>query len=275
VGATAPPPRISGSIDFPIDDLDRIVIEELLPASSVPARHSAINAIRHLNRAWRARDSDPEMSVFRSITAEEESATAIFLALKRLGYLGADRINHRDHVAKNAITPFSMAVGAVLQPAIRAMKPELYIDRDLPNTPRLGIRFPTKVHGEPWFAAPTPPLKILMTQFSTRIVAPQTAPDFLGKVEEIATLEGSKSIMAFLRERANTRNRVLYASVDGWPGVHTPVDVTIGVFRRHTLRNLKFFLLVDEYPERQPFAQLLLDAFRKTLGHTPIDIAFA
>lgn len=56
--------------------------------------------------AWKIKDIDPEMSVFRSITAEEEAATAIFLSLKEKKYENAEKLKFQDHSYKQALEPF-------------------------------------------------------------------------------------------------------------------------------------------------------------------------
>jgi len=50
------------------------------------------------------------MAAFRVITAEEEVATAIFHALVRRKYVGANQIDPRNHVHKAAVAPFFEAV---------------------------------------------------------------------------------------------------------------------------------------------------------------------
>ena len=81
-------------------------VQELIKERPSPGRHAAFNALRHISKAWDLRNLDREMAVFRSFCAEEEAATAIFHALRRLRYPGAERLKHRDHVQKAAVMPF-------------------------------------------------------------------------------------------------------------------------------------------------------------------------
>src|SRR3989344_5569107 len=74
------------------------------------SKHCVRNAIHHLERAWNIREIDPEMAVFRAITAEEEAATAIFLVLKEQGYENAEKIKFKKHSYKQALEPFLRAV---------------------------------------------------------------------------------------------------------------------------------------------------------------------
>src|SRR4030042_2912383 len=97
--------RLSDSIEFPLIEFDKAIID-IVPFMPAPPQWAAFNALRHLDKAWRLRATDTEMSMFRAITAEEEVATALFLSLKRRHYVGANRLKHRDHVHKNAVIPF-------------------------------------------------------------------------------------------------------------------------------------------------------------------------
>ncbi|PLU07434.1 hypothetical protein BMJ29_02810 [Sinorhizobium medicae] len=54
------------------------------------------------------------MSFFRAITAEEEAATALILALKQRRYPGSEKLNPWEHLHKAAVSPFLDAVGNVL-----------------------------------------------------------------------------------------------------------------------------------------------------------------
>lgn len=106
-------PRPSKSLIFQVSDFDREVAD-VVSTIPPPARWSGFNAIRHLNKAWRLREDDREMAMFRAITAEEEAATAIFHSLQRLRYPGASGLNPRNHIHKNALAPFLHAVAMAL-----------------------------------------------------------------------------------------------------------------------------------------------------------------
>ena len=67
------------------------------------SRHYGRNSSHHLERALRLKEIDPEMAVFRAITAEEEAATAIFLVLKEKSYHNADTIRFKDHACKQVL----------------------------------------------------------------------------------------------------------------------------------------------------------------------------
>src|SRR5919205_2516033 len=88
-------------------------VQELIQDRPSPGCHAANNALRHISKAWDIRNIDQEMAVFRSFCAEEEAAAAIFHALKRLRYLGTEKLDPRNHVQKVAVMPFLWMVKGV------------------------------------------------------------------------------------------------------------------------------------------------------------------
>jgi hypothetical protein len=92
-------------------------LEELVLKTPAPGKHCARNAIRHIECAWALAELDPEMAAFRAITAEEESATAVFHAIRRRKYIGSEKLNPHDHVQKNALFPFFSAIAELLEQA--------------------------------------------------------------------------------------------------------------------------------------------------------------
>ena len=96
-----------------LSEFEGRAIEHVL-RSHAPGKHAARSALRHLERAWSLKDSMPEVAVFLGITAEEESAAALFLSLKRRKYEGAGALSCRSHVQKTALHPFLLAAGKLL-----------------------------------------------------------------------------------------------------------------------------------------------------------------
>jgi hypothetical protein len=97
---------------FPASDLGVIIFETdfashifecIVNNAKGHSRHYGRNSSHHLERALRLKEIDPEMAVFRAITAEEEAATAIFLVLKEKSYHNADTIRFKDHACKQVL----------------------------------------------------------------------------------------------------------------------------------------------------------------------------
>jgi hypothetical protein len=77
--------------EIPLNELEQLVLQNV-KRSPVPGRHAGRNAVLHLQGAWVLRNVDPTMAVFRLITGTEESATAIFDALRLRKYVDAKRL---------------------------------------------------------------------------------------------------------------------------------------------------------------------------------------
>jgi len=263
--------QISDSIDFPLAEIDR-AIADLIPGISGPAKWRAFNAIRHLNWAWKLRTIDPEMAVFRGITAEEEAATAIFVALRRRSYDGSEKLRPRDHVHKNAVIPFFDAITRVLTKfAYYLPEAQLFLNTD-EKPPLLTFRFrrPHPETGEPAWAYSDPPLNFSATQ-----IAPdgaRRAEDFAAGVNEIASGAKVKDILAYIRDRANQRNRVLYAGDGGYLALSGDVEKEIQRYKRNVFTLLRIYLLIDLYSAKQLFIQQALTAFLRTLRLLPDDV---
>src|SRR4051812_48496164 len=88
----------------------QVKLERCISKLSGKIRFCGLNAFIHLRKAWTIREVDSGMAGFRAITAEEEAASALLLALQQKQYPNSSRLNHRDHTQKTALTPFLNAV---------------------------------------------------------------------------------------------------------------------------------------------------------------------
>ena len=276
------PPRPSDTVSFDLTPLHRAIIDELLPISNPPGRWAALNAVQHINLGWMLRETDPSMAVFRSVTAEEEAATAVFRALQRLKYPKAEKLDRHGHLHKNAAIPFVAAVLDQVAPTIRARSPDgalWAIDRD-GDRPRLTYRIRTTHRGMPESFEMVPPLELRMAKgafLPDGTIDPSKARpvDFFDRAAAAAKKYGALSVKAHLKERANLRNRVLYAGEDGFPITEADkILPTLRVFRENTFVLLKVFLLVDCYDVQQSFARQCLLAFLKMVGTKDIEVTF-
>jgi hypothetical protein len=272
--ATTESPRPSATIEFETTELER-EIADLLPLYQSSSRFPAFNALRHLNRAWRIRLLDPEMTVFRCITAEEEAATAVFKALQRHGYHRAEKLNSHNHVHKNALIPFVAAVSRILA-GVRENAPEtqLLFDKNLsPPELHLQIKVPHPITGEALWATPVPPLHFSMSRTASPLEK-GVRVDFSAGMQEVASEANAKSVTAHLRDRANKRNRILYAAETGYPGVAGDIEAGFKQYKRNVYTLLKLYVMIDPYPKHQDFVQQCLAGFLKTLKLLPEDVAF-
>ncbi len=238
-----------------MSNFEKLMVEHIL-RSPAPGRHAARSSLRHLERAWTLIDQMPEVSVFLAITAEEESASALFYSLKRHGYPGAEFLNPKNHVHKTALHPFLLATGRVATHVTSTTKPRLVFDQK--NSPdgeeylRLLVNL-TDPSGEERWVMPLPPL-----EFTISIGG--VVHDFAPELQALAAEKNVNSIQKYVKKLANRRNKVLYSDSNGIP--HIEAALSFFQYRRAVVfSHLMAYLLVDPYRKRQLFAQQALSAF--------------
>ena len=123
---------------------------------------------------------------------------------------------------------------------------------------KLRMRF-TGADGELYSLEPVPPLGGEFRVNGERY-------DFRSERELLLSHTTERSMEKFLRELANRRNRLLYATATGIPGISDLKDWYFERQRDRVFRNLAIFLLVAQEPSRQLFVEQALDAFLDMLG---------
>lgn len=144
--------------DFPLSEW-QVAVEEASNRLVPRVKHRARSAFEHLRKAWRLRGLDNEMAIFRAITAEEEAATALILALQIQCYPGADQLRPWNHVHKSAFWPLILAVNNFLS---RSSMPQPIVSLSKGDEAWVKIRIDitalTGGTGEPVWAEPDQPL---------------------------------------------------------------------------------------------------------------------
>jgi hypothetical protein len=249
-------------VEFQLSETEQRLLSHAA-ATAVPGSHAARNAVDHLQHAWHIREIDPAMSVFRVITAEEESATAVFHAVKLRKYSGAEQLRPYRHDHKAALEPFLAAVEHSLATmGMPDFAPALILSHEY-QRPCISMCFQVRdAGGEPYTITPEPPLHGLFTRDGQ-------PHEFTEELSLIADLHHAKNIRKHIDILANRRNLLLYANSEGIPGVG---DIQVELFdsaRRRVFRNLAIYLLIVEYDQRQDLVQQGVSAFLKMLGHMP------
>lgn len=216
------------------------------------------SSARHLERALILRDKMPEIAVFLAITAEEEAATAVFAALRKRNYEGATKLKDTDHTHKAGVFPFIKLLIRTLGAIKHGVPLEIGFEPASDNSTNrmLKVRMPTSAFGIPgYYITPDPPLNVIS-------VGPDGKPtDYLSEVRAAATEEGINSIHSHMRELANRRNLMLYASDTSIPAPNNS-DQMLAEHFEGTLVNLAAYLLIEPYPI-QNLAQEALTTFLK------------
>lgn len=235
---------------------------ELVGKTSSRGRHCFRCAINHLKRGWELRGTDPEMAAFRAITAEEEAASGLMYILKERGYKDADLLNPQNHKHKSAIIPFFSVIAMFFHDTIstQEIKPFLHHREAEDGRPQhLAIGLPVTIDGKELHAYPIPPLNFITT-------VDGLLPSYRYQIDKLVTEKNKKSIEYYIREEANLRNRLLYATPDGYPAVTELPDSFFIEKKRRVFLMMNAFLFIQPYNEIQPFVQNSLSAFLTMLG---------
>lgn len=241
------------------DELDKALFACINENAKGHSKHCARNAIHHLERAWKLKEIDPEMAVFRAITAEEEAATAIFLALKEQGYENADKIKFKKHSYKQALEPFLRGIGKFAdkwskEPGFPFGEKYLLILEGGGKEKRLSISF----YFQNGMITCIPPLGFSV-KINDRIYY------FEKELLEITSGTNREDIVKHVERIANKRNELLYAQPNGIPSVSN-IDNFLSKRREVVIGFLRIYGLVYPYSEKAIFVQQALNAFLKMMG---------
>jgi len=247
-----------------LNPFEEKVIEHILQ-SSAPGKHAARSALRHLERAWELADKMPELAVFSAITAEEESATALFHVLKIRCYKNAQMLNHRNHFHKTALHPFLIAMGKLFHEFTDSYSPKLEFNSELSSdsTERLRLRLtvPSK-EGKQLWAYTLPPL-----EFTVSIDG--VVHKFEPELSQLAAEKNVASAYAYVQKLSNRRNLAIYAASNGIPHFTEDIEPFLIYRKSAVFSHLFAILLIDPYPEQQSFVQQALIAFLCMLRAMP------
>ncbi|MES1935169.1 hypothetical protein C27AD_02402 [Salinisphaera hydrothermalis C27AD] len=205
------------------------------------------------------------MALFRLITAEEEAVAGLFYALKFRQYKNAKQLNPRDHIHKSAATPFLQILA-------------FFFDEwwDKKNTPWMRIMdegkgaelrtaFETTISGEKKIAHPIPPLNFSVSSNGEY-------PSFEKQMDKLLGEQSQNDMLEFVQDRANLRNKILYANSDGFPSVSNIGDGVFERCQRVVMAMVYAYLFIQPYPEKQLFVQESLNAFLVMLGRVERDV---
>ena len=243
---------------------DEKVVEHILQ-SSVPGKHAARSALRHLERAWKLADEMPELAIFLAITAEEESATALFHVLKRHRYKGFRALNGRKHVHKTALHPFLLAVGKLFADFKNHYSPLLEFNSELSQDGverlRLRLTVPDGTGKRLW-AYTMPPLEFT-------VLVNDVIHRFEPELSRLATEKNAASALTYVKKLSNRRNLAIYAAPNGIPHADESVEPFLIYRKAVVFSHLLAILLIDPYPQQQAFVQQALTAFLSMLQAMP------
>lgn len=200
---------VSAEQQVKIRSLDQYL--EFVRSCSGRVGSAARNAMSHLYMATQIAELDPLMAAFRSICAEEEAATALIASLKKHKYAGAEKINLHNHQHKQSVIVFIQ----LIREWYESFHPEVDHDLDrvrfypceVAGRKAIGIFMPIKGTSKSIYIEP--PL-------SLRVRGDESWAGILREGIQRICVDGEfKKFSQMIKDRANFRNQLLYAS-DGF-----------------------------------------------------------
>jgi len=234
------------------------MVREGLKATTGRVRHCAFHALRHLERAKAIAAIDPEMAIFRAITAEEEAATSVFLSLLQRRYPRADQLQIKSHLYKLGLYPFISKVYNFLA-SMSGQFPPMRLNL-IEESGKTLLVWEFQAPDGRW-AMSDPPLNV---QLSTDLSL--TPYRFNHQLEELKGESARGEIKRLIEQIANQRNTLLYADDAGIPAVTAGVEETLDNQRRRVLRLCFLVCLIAPYKEHAIFVQQVLGAFLYMMG---------
>lgn len=224
-------------------------------------KHCGKHAISHLEKAWLIREIDMEMAIFRGITAEEEAASAFFHCLKNHRYKNADKLLFNKHTYKLGLYPFLRGIGRFLGDFLgQETSPfDKFCLRFTEKSNRKAIELLLNMPAQNLTASPTPPLHFTVSDPDTGKVC-----TFEANFQELIEGESYLDAMKYVKDRAATRNKILYASNAGRPKIEGNIEGYLQKQRDTVMAMLILVLMIDPWEKEEGsslFVQQALDSF--------------
>lgn len=248
-----------------IHDFDVKCQEILVGLPSKISRHCFRSAINHLEKAEVLFPIDKSMAVFRCITAEEEAASGLMHCLKDKGYKNTDKLNPRDHVQKHAVIQFLSILCQFAEDQFRVFGIDMHLlMREVDGARRLAFEVAMEsVEGVVTFY-PDPPFNFQLLHEGKRF-------SYKGQIQTLIDSKQMGSIGALLKNVANLRNLLLYASPKGFPAGIEIDEKFFPAYQRRVFTLLRIYLMIEPYEEVQVYVQDVLDAFLGMLKKQELD----
>lgn len=253
-------PNVGDPTELPWEKYEAALERAVAKFSGRPSNH-ARNAIVHLRKAYKLVGVDNEMAAFRAITAEEEAATAVYLAARFRHYPDSEKIQFRNHAHKVSLFYFISSV-AKLWVEMRMPTPRLKLSDS--DTPSISAEFRAK----DWIKSDEiddNAIILLDNPLHFSISGENNLHDFQGQLLNIATERGCDEIADYVKREANKRNKILYASEHGIPKVSIERRNILNAKSR-ILITLSVFVAIMQTPELQNFAIQAIRSILKIQG---------
>ncbi len=220
-------------------------------------RNSVLHAWKQIDKARKLAGIDNEMSAFRAITAEEEVATAIIREIQDLGYENSRRLKPHDHSHKSGIWHLLTLISAFISEYNQLKATISEGTGELSG--KLIISFPSLTPSDTHVAQLVPPLNFNITNKGERI-------SFKKQANELASYISVNKLQKHLKNEANIRNELIYASPKGMPFVQIAPHKFIEERELRVMVLTYAYLLISQYREKQSFVQQCIDSYLTILS---------
>ena len=229
-------------------------VKDCLRELSGWTKQCGLHAFEHLEKAQALAELDPEMAIFRAITAEEEAATVLFITLKQRQYNGAKQIQHRSHLYKQGLFPFLVLIRDYIG-SVEDQLPEKRWRKVEDDDGKARLIWEFEGPGGLW-GRPDHPFNMMLSSGETG-----DPYHFERELDRFAKETAEGDVKKYLNERANQRNRLLYASESGIPRVTDGVERNLKEQEEKVVAICAIACMIAPYRERGIFAQQCLNAF--------------
>ena len=241
-----------------LNSFEQKTIEALNDCKSA-VKHCSKNSISHLEKAWKIKDIDTEMAIFRAITAEEEAASALFNCLKNNQYKNSSKLLFNQHTYKLGLYPFLQGINIFLNDSMSITPFENFYLHHTKQSGRKAIELMFKIKGSKMNTSPKPPLHFTISNADSNEVI-----TFESNFDELVKGQNYSDALRYIKDIANERNRVLYANTSGRPKVTGDIEGFLNNQKKKVMVILTILLMVDPWEKTEGsshFVQQALDSF--------------
>lgn len=238
-------------------------LRHAIPKLPEPVKMRAQNSLEGFDKARQLLSIDREIASFRAITAEEEATAALFKSLQLRNYPDSEKLSLHKHLHKAAVTPFISAVKRAIVGGDGKLNIRLTLDIAEPSiTVQILLKqFGVEIPGHEGLSLQlVEPLGLLGAKEDGS--SPTSFYD--DHISKVANAVNAKNILEFVRQEANVRNLLLYASDKALPLSKATME-TIELRQRRAETCLLLAIAVLQLRKHQAMAVQGLAAFLKML----------
>ncbi|MCG3661664.1 hypothetical protein [Aliarcobacter butzleri] len=235
-----------------LTDFERKLLEVIKKNVKGRSKFCIYNAIHHLKMTFKIKELDPEMALFRAITAEEELARAIFIILKEQKYENSNRIKDQEHKYKQSLSIFIGLIENFFYKFLEENSLFEDISLFMDNEEKLQLKIKLKER-EPF--SPTPPLNFSLCVNDENY-------NFEEELGELISKSDFKDFEKLIKKEINLRNEILYANDRGRIVIKEGLDDGLEKYYKTVFKLIVIYSLIYPYKNNKSnFVQNALNSY--------------